>query len=234
MNQSLIIAAQDAAATAPFLFSEDDLASIKIEEKAGRFTGERLFVQRPETYKATVHLLAQGIGVHRIAAMLNVSHHTVSAVRDREQITIATQKEELGARCLSAARVCLDRLIEEVDTLKPEALAVAVGILVDKGQLLTGGATQRVSTVNEPGLDAFKQFLEGLPRANAQEIGFQAGTLEQSAPVVPAPGVAALPVVSSDTVDSESSAFPPSPSVNPPAYTENSTDHDQPPGGEGV
>ena len=169
-DDSLIARHAEQVAAAPPLFSEEVLDALTSAEARGEYTGERLFTQRPDIYRATVELLGQGVGVRQIARTLRVSHNTIAAVRRREGDTVDTLKEatvQALARFVGAAS---ERLLEEVHTIKLEALPVALGIATEKLLLLTGQATQRVAHVDEaPQVPAFADWLTER-RADAIEI----------------------------------------------------------------
>lgn len=169
-DDSLIARQAAQVAAAPPLFSEDVLEALTSAEARGEYTGERLFSQRPDIYRAVVELLGQGVGVRQIARTLRVSHNTIAAVRRREGETVDTLKEgtvQALARFVGAAS---ERLLEEVHTIKIEALPVALGIATEKLLLLTGQATQRVAHVDEaPQVPAFADWLTER-RADAIEI----------------------------------------------------------------
>ena len=93
-DDSLIARHAEQVAAAPPLFSEDVLEALTSAEARGEYTGERLFTQRPDIYRATVELLGQGVGVRQIARTLRVSHNTIAAVRRGEGDTVDTLKEQ--------------------------------------------------------------------------------------------------------------------------------------------
>jgi hypothetical protein len=144
-NQSLILKEQAELEAAPYLFSEDEL--LKIDKAKPKFhgTGERLFRDKPERYKAVVKLLAEpGVSVRTICRELHVSDHTVRSVASREKIPIATVKKEVLSNITHGMRLASERVIE----LMPEASArdalLGVGILGDKMALLSGEPTARI------------------------------------------------------------------------------------------
>src|SRR2546430_2401860 len=95
-NESLILKEQGDAAAAPFLFSENDLPEIDKTKPKFHCTGERLFRDRPDVYKAVVRLLAEpGVSIRTICRECNVSDHTIRSVAAREHIAIATVKKEV-------------------------------------------------------------------------------------------------------------------------------------------
>ena len=149
---------QSLPATAPFLFlGMDD----QEDSRVGVSTGERLHNQHPDVYQRVVNMLGQGASIREIKRQLGVHHRTVQAVAIREGQTIDTLRRELGARSLGVAGLALEALEERIigGGVKPAELSMAVGILVDKGQLLTGGATGRVEKIErhqiEREIDAF-------------------------------------------------------------------------------
>ncbi len=169
-DDSLIARQAEQVAAAPPLFSEEVLAALTSAEARGEYTGERLFTQRPDIYRATVELLGQGVGVRQIARTLRVSHNTIAAVRRREGDTVDTLKEQTVQALARFVGAASERLLEEVHAIKLEALPVALGIATEKLLLLTGQATQRVAHVDEaPQVPAFADWLTER-RADAIEI----------------------------------------------------------------
>jgi hypothetical protein len=167
------------------LFSEAES-----DPKKAVYTAARLFAHRPETYKQCVSMLAEGIGILRIASILRMTAHTILAVREREAASITIEKERLARACLHGAQMCVEGIIEDMDN--PERRdktgmhqkAITMGILTEKHQLLTGGATSRMETVkSEPG---HADFLHAL----ASAIGCGGETAEQRSAGGPADAVA--------------------------------------------
>lgn len=154
---------------APSFFSE--------LENGGEFTGERLFRTRPDTYRAIVALLAQGIGMIKIGRILGVSSNTVMAVRAREGVAIEVVKEHLantahGAATLASEAIAQrlsditsdERRMRELGVKELKDLAVTFGILVQNGQLLAGQPTARVEMVTaKPEIEDFNAYLKNLP-----------------------------------------------------------------------
>lgn len=180
-DDSLIARHAEQVAAAPPLFSEDVLEALTSAEARGEYTGERLFTQRPDIYRATVELLGQGVGVRQIARTLRVSHNTIAAVRRREGDTVDTLKEQTVQALARFVGAASERLLEEVHTIKLEALPVALGIATEKLLLLTGQATQRVAHVDEaPQVPAFADWLTER-RADAIEIAAEVSSKEVAA-----------------------------------------------------
>lgn len=178
-------------------------------EATGEFTGERLFHQRPDTYKAIVLLLAQQppAGVIRIGKLLSVSPNTVMAVRDREGVTIDAVKQRLAEVAHSGALLASESILEALNEKAKNAhllgirdlkdLAVVYGILVQNGQLLAGQPTARVEVgeLQKPQHDDFNRYLAELPTVQVIDIadasstglaGEKSGAKSLPAPAAPA------------------------------------------------
>ena len=150
------------------LFSEEEMALEKVGSPVftGASTGERLISQRPDLYRITVQLLGQGTGIREIKRLTGLHHRTIEAVMLREGLTIDTHRKELGARALKVAALGVERLEEIIaeGSIKPGELSMAVGILIDKGQVLTGGVTARVEKVEQAQVAAgLERMLDDLP-----------------------------------------------------------------------
>jgi hypothetical protein len=113
----------------------------------------------------------------------------------REGSTIDTHRKELGARALKVAALGVERLEEIIadGSIKPGELSMAVGILIDKGQVLTGGVTARVEKVEQSQVAAgLERMLDDLPVIDAEiveevsGINLVAGNMDPIA-VLPAP-----------------------------------------------
>lgn len=155
-----------------------------------------MFDQRPETYQRIVSLLAEHVGVIKIGRLLKVSPNTVRAVQLREGISIDIEKRGIANLCHQGARLAAEGIIEDLsDPVKRGKIAardkaVIVGVMVDKGQLLAGEATQRLELheIKTPDHDDFNAYIAGLPRVTglAGETAAQKGGV--SGGVLGAPG----------------------------------------------
>ena len=189
-----------AQAAAPLLFSEEDIGADKLEA-VGEFSGERLLSRRPETYRAVVRMLAEGLSMSSISRALSVSRNTVAAVRDREGFSIEQDKKELLRDFRRAARLSVERAIElvpHIQTAKDAAIVAAV--MTDKLQLLSGEATARVERV-EVNQDKLAEMLASLPVLEAEVMpatGPSAPAPEQKGGSVPA--LAAGPTSGTDAL----------------------------------
>jgi hypothetical protein len=157
----------------PSLFSEEELALEKVGSPVftGASTGDRLISQRPDLYRITVQLLGQGTGIREIKRLTGLHHRTIEAVMIREGQSIDTHRKDLGARALKVAAMGVERLEEIIadGNIKPGELSMAVGILIDKGQVLTGGVTARVEKIEQSQVAAgLERMLDELPVIDAE------------------------------------------------------------------
>lgn len=116
--------------------------------------------QRVAIVKACVHL-----GTRRVAEAFGVSREVVRAVRSAaiRSGELDQFKEEEGRRLYAVADRLVDRLEDEVDKLPPGSLALNIGILMDKAQLLTGAPTQRVQHNHAAGVADIADYIASLP-----------------------------------------------------------------------
>jgi transcriptional regulator len=183
-------AVEAAASAAPFLFSEEEIGAERLEA-TGEFSGERLLARRPEVYRAICRMSAEGLSMSAMARALGVSRNTVSAVQEREGISIEQHKKELLRNVRTAARLSVERVVELVPSINnAKDAAIVAAVMVDKLQLLSGEATARVERV-EVSQDKLAEMLASLPILEAEVLpltGPSADAPEQK-------GVAALPGV---------------------------------------
>ena len=165
---SLLLREERAAASAPFLFSGEAMQDL---EKRGTFTGERLYAQRPETYREIVRLLAEGtISMRQIAAVCAVSTNTVAAVRDREGIPIEALKQQILKSVRLGLQLCAERVVELAPTMSARDAIVGVGVLGEKHQLLSGEATSIVRKEEQVRHEDLNALLDALPAADATVV----------------------------------------------------------------
>ena len=227
------------APAAPFLFLVDELSAENVghPHQTGISTGERLKAQRPDIFNACVSLLKLGAGVREIKRITGLHHRTIEAVKLDQGSSIDTARKELGARALMVAGLGLERLEEVIadGSIKPGELAMTVGILIDKGQILTGGVTARVETVQKHQVaEGLAAMVDALPMADATEIvsgtGLSGGnespiaipTGDQAAAAGRAPVLIDLP--ETRIVDTRSTVLMDGNSVEPSDHTALSTD----------
>jgi hypothetical protein len=110
-------------------------------KRKGRFTGQRLKLLRPETYRQTVELLAeprQHVPYDHICRLLRVSEHTLKAIEARESLSIAERKEKLLAKAWRLANKAIDRVEDQIDDANITQATVAFGVSTEKIMLLLG------------------------------------------------------------------------------------------------
>jgi hypothetical protein len=161
MSDSLLLPAQSASAAAPFLFSEFQGHAEERLNTLGEFSGDRLFAQRPEIYRAVVSMLAEGIVTTTIAKACQVSPNTIYAVRDREGVTIESERKELLKNLRQAAKLSVEKTLDLLPSLKSaKDAAITAAVMIDKLQLLSGEATSRIERVEVDG-DAIMRIVQG-------------------------------------------------------------------------
>lgn len=135
-------------------------------QAAGIYTGTAFRERQPAKYKVATQLLAAGVGVLKIAALLRVSHHTVAAVRDGiGRDSVAREKAILSDQMRLAVRLLMERAVNEIEAIDLDKIPFWIGVLTDKLQLLDGQATARIETTAAAGmsLEAFRAYVEALP-----------------------------------------------------------------------
>jgi hypothetical protein len=149
-------------AAAPFLFSQETIESLTDLERRGVYTLERLRKARPEVIPEVIRLRGQHMGVLRIAKIVKMGHETVSAICCEYPEEVAAAQQKRVSRLLSAS----DKLVELVDrdpeSVPPNVRCLAASQLLDKAQLLSGAATQRIEEVQTVDIYAhWQRFLKG-------------------------------------------------------------------------
>jgi hypothetical protein len=133
--------------------SQNDQAQMQPEhpKRRGHFTGQRLKVLRPDTYRRIMELLAeprQQVPYDHICRLLRVSEHTVKAIEKAESTSIAERKERLLAKALRIANKAADRIEDQIDGANLTQATVAFGVATEKMLLLCGDATARIQSIN--------------------------------------------------------------------------------------
>lgn len=165
--------------------------------------------QREAVKKACVHL-----GTRRVAEAFGISREVVRAVRSAaiRSGELDQFKEQEGRRCFAVADRLLDRLEDEVDELPPGSLAINIGILMDKGQLLTGAPTARVQHDHAPAVADIADYIDSLP--SVTPVHAEGASLQKAGADLPE-----LEVIER-TEDSQSTVSPSSLEENGPNWKE--------------
>lgn len=186
-------------------------AAYEIAEQAGRFTGDRIFSQNPRLYNAIVALLGRALPYREISEICGVSVNTVCAISQREGVPIETIRERIGRLSLDVAQLTIEAIRDMLadpaqrSRLSLKDLSIAFGISTQNGQLLLGGATQRIETVEaQPGHDEYLRYMKdvtgtGLAAENPALKALPGSGVTVDLPAadaaqVPAPRLDALPV----------------------------------------
>ena len=107
----------------------------------GNYTGERLKVLRPETYRRVVQLLAEPrehVSYREICRRCHVTDDTVKAVEQREAVPIAARKQSLMEQAARIARLAADRVEDQIEGATLPQAVVAFGVMTDKVRALSG------------------------------------------------------------------------------------------------
>jgi hypothetical protein len=153
-------------------------------QKAGEYDGSRLVVRDPAKYAQVAMMLSEGMSVRYIKQKLRVAHGTIMAIREREAAAISTLKEQMAKGMRRVVQLSVEEIehalqehqrpLEESPTtdqvavwqsrqIKPKDMAVIVGILTEKSELLSGGPTSRVAGTDEgPGHSELAAYMKGL------------------------------------------------------------------------
>lgn len=120
-NESLILKEKAQFEAQPLLFSEEDLPKIDKTKPKFHYTGERLYRDRPDIYKAVVKLLAEpGVSIRSICATLHVTDDTVRAVKARENLAIAAEKRLFFPTSLMACGLRPNASLRRCQKLQPK------------------------------------------------------------------------------------------------------------------
>ena len=158
-NESLIAKEQAQREIAPF-FPNFELPEVDRSKRKFHCTGERLFRDRPDVYKAVVRMLAEpGVTILNICRTLHVTDDVVRSVKERENISIAQEKKTVLANITHGLRLASERVIELMPEAPVRDALIGVGILGEKMQLLDGEPTARINTNQHIDFDALFEEL---------------------------------------------------------------------------
>lgn len=105
-----------------------------------------------------------GVGAKAIARKLDISPQAVRAVRASawQRGELDPLKQRLGREYLATADLLRAEALERIDEIPAHVLLLASAQAADKGQLLTGGATQRVERSTPVPAD-LNELIDALP-----------------------------------------------------------------------
>lgn len=147
----------------------DELLTIDRDLKSGRCTAACLDA-RQNLRREILNALAENLGTRRVAKAFGVSREVVRALYRvaLESGELDHHKQRLGRDAFSLASATIDRIADEIDDMPKSSLAIIAGIMIDKGQLLTGGVTSRIAHGEAPA--DINALLDGLPSANVIDL----------------------------------------------------------------
>jgi hypothetical protein len=126
--------------------------------------------QFPQVHEQIITLLANGHSPAKVKLWTGIDSDVVRRIRELHPETLERIKTNLAANLAEAATVLSERLIAEAPRMRPENVAHALAIAVDKHQLLSGGVTARTEHRRAPTPEELQAMFESLPKANAVVI----------------------------------------------------------------
>jgi len=135
-------------------------------------SAERVFRDRPQVYHQCVQRLAEGASIRAMQKELNVSWHTIAAIRTREATVISATKEHIRGLLGVAAQLAIERLIDLMarDKIPPSVMPVATGILIDKHRAMEGEPTQTIEVKKSVSLEDVRGELERIRRGESEVV----------------------------------------------------------------
>jgi hypothetical protein len=131
---------------------------------------ELLASQYGATYEQIITLLANGHSPAKVAKWTGIDTDVVRRIRDLNPLELERIKANLAANLAEASQVLSERLVENAHKLRPENIAKALAIAVDKHALLSGGVTARTEHRRAPSPEELQAMFDQLPKANANVI----------------------------------------------------------------
>jgi hypothetical protein len=143
----------------------------------GESTGEVVLRRSPETYKLVMTMLANGIGILRIAHVTGLHPCTIMAIRDRNGEGVEILKKAIARLARFGAQLCVEGVIEVLaDPIKRSKipardLGILHGIFCEKSEFMDGGATARIEFVpgSVPSLEDFNKLIDRVAAARTIE-----------------------------------------------------------------
>lgn len=126
---------------------------------------QELMDQSSEVYAGIVGRLADGDTTASIARLTGLPIQLIRKIRELHPVFIEAGRRAANARIEEALHASAQRLADNVDKIPLRQLPIALGILVDKAQLLTGGPTARVEHKHVPTKEELDAFFNSIPSA---------------------------------------------------------------------
>ena len=153
-------------------FNGQPLSKRDSPKPKGNYTGERLKMLRPETYRRVVRLLAeprQSVSYREICRQCHLTDDTVKAIEQREAISIATRKQALMEQAARIARLAADRVEDQIDSATLPQAVVTMGVMTDKVLALSADPAL-IFRHEHAHLHAHKHQFQAITRENWQQI----------------------------------------------------------------
>lgn len=144
-------------------------------EQRGVYTADRLKARKPELVNAARRMLGHGITAKMTSEILGVDIRAILEIARQGEAdgSITPYKERTLRQLRAVITLALDSLVDRAKVGKVSPIEVCA--LIDKAELLSGGATSRVEVVEDPEVAEFRRFLA------AQMRGMGTGSPEISA-----------------------------------------------------
>lgn len=156
----------------PVLFSDfgeaGETAQRELSAKR-EHTAANLYSSDPQRYRLVIELLGRGMSQRTIAQVCRVSHNTIRAIQRREGAEVDTIKSRISLQLKQFAGIAVERLIDEAHDIPLNQLAVALGIAIDKAQLLDGEPTSITQATGKT-IEDFHDAYDALPSAAGRVI----------------------------------------------------------------
>jgi hypothetical protein len=131
---------------------------------------KNLMDQSPEVYAGIVARMADGDSNNTIHKLTRLPKELIRKIRDLHPAAIEAGRKAHLARLEEALHATGERILENVDKVSVGQLPILFGVLFDKNQIASGGATTRVEHIKAPTKEDLDAMFDALPQANATVI----------------------------------------------------------------
>lgn len=148
-----------------------ELLRIDADEAAGRCNASSLDA-RKGLRSAILDALAQRFGTRTVAKAFGVSREVVRALRVRAESSgeLDQVKKGLAGDAFALARMAIDRISDEIEEMPRASLPIVAGVMIDKGQLLSGGVTARYERKEVPAVGDVEDYMKKLLAASSIDV----------------------------------------------------------------
>lgn len=128
------------------------------KQRIRKYTGERLFLERPRLYRLIASMRVEGVSIREITRACHCDDRTVKSVERREHQSVPAMKQTITSTTARLAKMTAQRLEEEVPKMTHQQLAITHGIATDKFLTLTGDVNLRIEHTLKPGPNIFDRI----------------------------------------------------------------------------